>query len=98
MLVVPAVLDDVRRNVVVVKLVACLGPALQIALPEELSGTRCELRPYPGRVRVQDHRDVICLPVPVHPGNDAADLNGAVWSPERRAASSLPSHLIEVEE
>ena len=98
MFVVPAILDDVSRDHAVLERMACFGAAMHVALTEELRRTRPELRPIPAGVRIENHRDVISLPLAVQPWYDAADLNGAGGSPEGRAESGLPGHLIDVEQ
>jgi type I restriction enzyme M protein len=50
------------ENRIVGQLVTRFRPAVHTASLKVLRGTWRELRPLPGRLRIQDHRDVISLP------------------------------------
>ena len=84
MLVIPTSGLDVCRLCSLWKLFTDFGPSVRGAQVEVLGITSGELNALPFGICADDHRDVVRLPIPIKPWNDAADLNWACTLPEWR--------------
>ncbi len=93
---IPAVLLNESRDCSLRQLLTELAAAMGSPQTEMLGCTRRELCPAPASFGVENHRNVVGLPISINPWREASNLNRTRVGPERSDESRPAGHHIEI--